>query len=361
MPGPSSAAPGAALTDLSQPGWADYETRARARLPDYVSAYYATTAGAADPDRDTRAWDRFVFRPRVLHDVSLIDTGTTVLGTPVSTPVLVAPMAQQLAAHPEGETATARGVAAAGSLLGVATLTAVPFADIGAAGAPWWVQVYVTRDRSLTVRLVERAVAAGATALLLTVDMNALLPPSVNPRDWPDGPARTRLGNLTAEELSRAGRDGVETDHSLGPDAIGWLGRISGLPVLVKGVVRGDDARRCLDAGAAGLVVSTHGGRRLGPAISAARALPEVVAAADGAEVYVDSGLRRGEHIGAALALGARAVFVGRPVLWALAAAGSDGVRTVLESLTGELSQLMVQLGAPTIADLTPDLIGETP
>ena len=119
------------------------------------------------------------------------------------------------------------------------------------------------------------------------------------------------------------------------------------------------NTRRCLDAGAAGLVVSTHGGRRLGSAISAARALPEVVAAAGGAEVYVDSGLRRGEHVAAALALGARAVFVGRPVLWALAAGGSDGVRTVIEALTGELTQLMVQLGAPTIADLTPDLIGE--
>ncbi len=338
-----------------------YEAQARARLPDYVSAYYATTAADVDPTRDTRAWEACTFRPRVLRDVSRIDTRTIVLGTPVATPVLVAPMAQQLGAHPEGEAATARGVAAAGSLLGVSTNTAVPFADIAAAGAPWWFQVYVTRDRSLTERLVERAVTAGATALLLTVDMNALLPASVNPRDWPDVPAKKRLGNLTAAELSRAGAAGVETDASITPEVIGWLARLSGLPVLVKGVVRGDDTRRCLDAGAAGLVVSTHGGRRLGLSITAARALPDVVAAADGAEVYVDSGLRRGEHVGAALALGARAVFVGRPALWALAAAGPVGVRTVIQTVTEELAHLMIQLGAPSIADLTPDLIGDRP
>lgn len=358
--------PGAAPTGTPRPepvqddAGADYEAEARRRLPDYVSAYYATTAGGGDPMRDTRAWDSLVFRPRVLRDVSLIETRTTVLGTPVSTPVLVAPMAQQLGAHAEGEAAMARGVAAAGSLLAVSTNTAVPFADVAAAGAPWWFQVYLTRDRSLTERLVGRAVMAGAKALLLTVDMNALLPSSVNPRQWPEGPASTRLGNLTADERTRAGPDGVEVDRSITPDVIGWLGRLSGLPVLVKGVVRGDDARRCLDAGAAGLIVSTHGGRRLGPSVSAARALPEVVAAAGGAEVYVDSGLRRGEHVAAALALGARAVFVGRPALWALAAAGPDGVRTVVQTLTGELANLMLALGTPRIADLTPDLIGET-
>lgn len=343
---------------MTHPADLDYEAQARALLPDYVSAYYATRAGVpVDPPEGLREWDAVRFRPRVLHDVSRVDTATTVLGTPVATPVLVAPMAQQLGAHPEGEVAMARAVAAAGSLLGVSTHTGVRFSDIAATGAPWWFQVYVTRDRSLTELLVARAVAAGARAVLLTVDMNALLPSDVNPRDWPEGVPKTRLANLTAAEKAAAGPGATETDRSITPDVVGWLREISGLPVLVKGVVRGDDTRRCLDAGASGLVVSTHGGRRMGPSVSAAEALPEVVAAAGDAEVYVDSGLRRGEHVAAALALGARAVFVGRPALWALAAAGPDAVRGVLDGLTGQLGHLMVQLGAPTTAELTSDLV----
>ena len=210
-----------------------------------------------------------------------------------------------------------RAVAATGSLLGVSTNTGLSFDTIARTGALWWFQVYVTRDRSLTETLVERAVANGARALLLTVDMMAPLPPSVNPQGWPDSPAKSRLANLTA-----------------------------------------DDARRCVDAGAAGVVVSTHGGRRLGPTTSTARALPEIVAAiGDHAEIYADSGIRSGDHIAAAIAMGARAVFIGRPALWALAAAGHEGGEQVITSLTDELARVMVQLGAASIDELTPDLI----
>lgn len=338
----------------------DFESAARDVLPDHVAAYFATGAGSgAALLEDVAAWAAVRFRPRILRDVSRVDTTTLVLGTAVRTPVLVAPMAQQLAAHPEGEAATARACAAAGTLLGVSTQTGVRFADVAAAGAPWWFQVYVTRNRSLTERLVERAVSAGARALVLTVDMNALLPSAVNPRDWPEGIGRSRLANLSADELAAAGPSGTETDASIGPEVIGWLRELSGLPVVVKGVVRADDARRCVDAGAAGLVVSTHGGRRMGPTISTARALPEVVAAVGAeVEVYADSGLRGGEHVVAALTLGARAVFVGRPALWALAAAGEDGVRTVVDALTADLAQTMVRLGAARIDALTPDLLG---
>jgi 4-hydroxymandelate oxidase len=163
-------------------------------------------------------------------------------------------------------------VATTGSLLGVSTATAVPFAEIARTGAPWWFQVYVTRDHTLTERLVERAVANGARALLLTVDMMAPLPASVNPRDWPESPAKTWLANLTADEQAAAGPAGVAFDPSINFDTIGWLRQLSGLPVVAKGVLRADDARRCVDAGAAGVVVSTHGGRRLGPTISSAQA-----------------------------------------------------------------------------------------
>jgi 4-hydroxymandelate oxidase len=235
----------------------------------------------------------------------------------------------------------------------VPTNTAVPFAAIAHTHAPWWFQVYVTRDHALTERLVERAVAHGARALLLTVDMAAGLPPSVNPRYWPDSPA---LGNLTPEEQAAAGPAGLAGDPSINLETISWLRTMSGLPVIVKGVLRADDARRCVDAGAAGLVVSTHGGRR-GSTITSARALPEIVAAIDGqAEIYADSGIRSGVHAAAAIAMGAQAVFVGRPVLWALAAVGQEGVRQVIKALSEELAYVMVQLGAGSIAELAPDL-----
>ena len=200
--------------------------------------------------------------------------------------------------------------------------------------------------------------AAGARALMLTVDMMALLPQDVNPLNWPDVPGQARMTNLTPAEIATAAPDGVRMDFNVTFDDIGWLAELSGLPVLVKGVLRGDDAAECVEAGAAGIVVSTHGGRRLGPSVSAARALPEVVKAVAGrAEVYVDSGIRNAEHVAAALTLGATGVFVGRPAMWALAARGEAGVRHVLEDLASELRLVMLQLGAPTIADLTPDLL----
>jgi 4-hydroxymandelate oxidase len=337
----------------------DFEERARALLPPHVSAYFAAIAGAGVGfDEGTADWSAVRFRPRVLRDVGSVSLSTTILGTPVRTPVLVAPMAQQVGAHPDGEVAMGRAVAATGSLLGVSTNTGVPFTAIAQTGAPWWFQVYVTRDRSLTERLVERAVANGAQALLLTVDMIIPLPAQVNPLGWPDSPAKVRLANLTADEQAAAGPAGTEIDRSINFDTIGWLRELSGLPVLVKGVLRADDARRCVDAGAAGVVVSTHGGRRLGPTASAARALPEIVAAIGNyAEIYADSGIRSGEHVAAALAMGARGVFVGRPVLWALAAAGEEGAEQVIKSLTNELAHVMIQLGTASIDELTPDLI----
>jgi 4-hydroxymandelate oxidase len=337
---------------------ADFEATARGLLPAYALAYFDATAGSGNSSAEgTAAWSAVRFRPYVLRDVTTIDTAITALGTPLRTPVMIAPMAQQQAAHAEGEIAMARAAAATGSLVAISTNMAVPFAAIGAEKAPWWYQVYVTIDRSLTELLVERAVAAGATALLLTVDMMALLPSTVNPRDWPEVPAKARMTNLTPDELATAGPDALEVDPSIGFETIGWLRRISGLPVLVKGVVRADDAIRCIDAGAVGIVVSTHGGRRLGPTISSARALAEVVAAVPQTEVYVDSGIRTGEHVAAALALGARGVFIGRPALWALAADGAAGVSQLLTAMTAELALVMKQLGVAQISDLTPELI----
>jgi 4-hydroxymandelate oxidase len=196
----------------------------------------------------------------------------------------------------------------------------------------------------------------------LTVDLNVMLPADLNPRDWPAGPGKSRLANLAPDELAAAGSVGVETDTSIGFDSVGWLREVSGLPVLVKGVLRADDARFAIDAGAAGVVVSTHGGRRMGSSVSSAYALAEVATAVgDQGEVYVDSGLRSGEHVAAALALGARAVFIGRPALWALAADGERGVEVVVEGLSRDLAQTMTQLGAASLDQLTPDLLAPDP
>jgi len=343
----------------------ELERRAAERLPEHVYDYLRATAGGPEVLLEQIAgWDAVRLRPRVLTGAGTPSTATTVLGTPVATPVLVAPMAQQVDAHPAGEAATAAGVAAAGSLLGVSTNTSVPFARIAAAGAPWWFQLYVMRERTVTAALLERAAAAGASAVLLTVDITRLRHPrpgsgvSVEPTEWRDGVTGTRLGNLTPEERALVAGDLGRIDRGLGLDAVAWTARTSGLPAVVKGVLRADDARRVVDAGAAGVLVSTHGGRGLASSIGSAAALAEVVAAVDGrAEVYADSGLRSGLHVAAALALGARAVFVGRPAMWGLATAGAEGVGAVVRGLTEELGAAMDLLGVDATTGFEPSLV----
>ena len=327
--------------------WVDeIEGRADALLPDYVAAYFRGSAGGGECLREgLAAWEDLRLRPSVLHDTSTLRTEVDVLGTRVRTPVLVAPMAQQVAAQPEGEVLTARAVVEHGSLLGLSTNTGVHFADVAATGAPWWYQVYVMQDRSLTQRLVERAAAAGARALTLTVDTTALAPalPGIEPTEWPDTYRKARVVNLT-------------------PDVIAWLREISGLPVAVKGVLTARDARRSVDAGADAVIVSTHGGRRLGTSVTSAAALPEVVAEVGAeVEVHVDSGLRAGHHVVAALALGARAVHIGRPVMWGLASGGAEGVSAVLGRLHEELVTTLRQMGVGDVADLRPADVARKP
>jgi 4-hydroxymandelate oxidase len=343
----------------------DLERRAAEVLPQFVYDYYRATAGGlAVLAEQTAAWESIRHRPRVLRDTSSPDATTTVLGTPVRTPILIAPMAQQIAADPAGETATAAAAVAAGTLLGVSTNTAVPFADIAATGAPWWFQLYVMQDRSLTEALLERAVTNGARALILTVDITGLAHPdpasgfSVEPDEWSDAAAAARLVNLTAPERERSRGSGGRIARDLGFATIEWLRERTQLPVLVKGVLRADDARRAVDAGASGVIVSTHGARGLSSAVPSAVALAEVVeAVGDRVEVYADSGIRSGLHVASALAIGARGVFVGRPVLWGLALNGADGVHGVVDALTADLRRAMDLLGAPALGDLTPDLI----
>ncbi len=325
-----------------------------------ADAYDFVSCGSGDEisvGEAESAWRRWRLRPRVLVDVAEVSAATTVLGAPVAAPFLVAPTAFHTLAHPEGEVATAAGVAAAGSLMVVSMRSTRRLEDVAAAtaGRPWWQQVYLMRDRSLTAGLVDRAAAAGASALVLTADT-----PVLGTRRRPSGraalPDEQYLVNLA--EHAAPGKDPMAysaQDPGQTTEAIGWLAGRTGLPVVVKGVLRGDDARRCLDAGAAAVIVSNHGGRQLDLAVPTARALPEVVAAVgDRCEVYVDGGVRDGTSALVALALGARAVLVGRPVYWGLAHGGAAGVAALLEALRLDLGTALALAGAPS-ADQLPD------
>jgi 4-hydroxymandelate oxidase len=286
-----------------------------------------------------------------------VELSTSLLGEPVKHPILVAPTASHSFAHPEAELATARGAARADALMVISTRSNVTLEELASAApdARRWFQVYVMRDRGWTRELMSRAAAAGCTALVLTGDtpyVGRKLRPSMATLRVPDAATANRPAAAPAHELAS------EQDPSISFDAIAWLREESGLPVVVKGVLRGDDARRCVEAGAAGVVVSNHGGRQLDGALATAAALPEVVdAIGDAAEVYVDGGIRSGTDVLRALALGARAVLVGRPVLWALAVGGADGVATVLEHLRQQLWEAAALAGAATIAEITPDLV----
>ncbi len=310
-------------------------------LPEDVRHYYA--AGAGDELSTIEAessWQQVRLRPRVLRDVSRIDTGLDLLGSRLGTPVLAGPTAAHGLAHPDGEIATARGTASAGSLLVLSSRSSRPVEKVPA--GPWWFQTYVLRDRQLTLDLACRAAQAGASAVVLTGDTPYL----------GDRRGATRI------DLLGAGSADSEQDPSAGLELIEQLRVTTGLPVVVKGVLRGDDADACLSAGAAGVVVSNHGGRQLDRAVTTCAVLAEVVAAVAGrGPVLVDGGLRCGLDVLCALALGADAVLLGRPILWALATGGALGVEQCLRSLTDDLSAVMGLAGAASLAQVSSDLV----
>lgn len=349
---------------------ADVERLALDRLPQATADYFA---GAAEDEVTLRAnrvaFERLFLRPRYLVDVSRISPATTVLGTPVDLPVLVAPTGFQRLAHPDGEIATARAAAAAGTVMILSTFSTVSLEEVAAASAgARWFQLYVHRDRGLTRDLVQRAAAAGYRALVLTVDVPMI---GRRERDVRNGfalPPSMRVANFDLAHSDAlheaAGGSGLAQfveglrEPSFSWRDVEWLGTLSSLPILLKGILRGDDARRSLDHGVRGVIVSNHGGRQLDGAIPGIEALPEVVAAVDGqVEVYVDGGVRRGTDVIKALALGARAVLIGRPVVWGLSWAGAEGIERVFALLRQELETAMGLCGAPTVADLTRDLL----
>jgi len=338
------------------------ERLAAERLEPGVLGYFAGGAGDEETLRESReAWRRWRLVPRVLTDVSAVTTRCELLGGPVSAPILVAPTAFHRLLHPEGEVATARAAAAAGTVFCHSTLATMAPPEV-AAGAPparRWCQLYCFRDGGVTRALWEHALAAGYEAIVLTVDA----PPAGNrerdPRTGFAVPADLRVPSLDA--ACGPGQELTMTevfdalDYSLDWDDFGDLVAETGVPVLLKGVIDPEDAARAVEHGAAGVVVSNHGGRQLDRCLATAEALPAVVDAVAGrSAVLVDGGIRRGVDAAIALALGADAVLVGRPVLWGLALEGEEGVRRVLEKLNHELELVLALCGLAAPGDLAP-------
>ena len=310
----------------------DYEREAEQRIP---PAHWGYIAGGANDEltvgANRAAFDRILIGYRTMVDVTTRSLATTVLGTPLSMPVLVAPTAMQKLAHSDGECATARASRKAGTLMVTSTTATTSLREvIGASPGPMWFQLYLYQDRGKSKALIEEAVRSGYTGVMLTVDA-----PLLGRRERDIRSGFTLPSHLTIANAADAGMAVVPEaspdasglmlhfrslhDAAVLPKDIAWVREVSGLPVVVKGIVRGDDATRAVEHGASAIVVSNHGGRQLDTSIPSIMALPDVVAAVGGqAEVYVDGGIRRGTDVVKALALGARAVLIGRPVLWSM-------------------------------------------
>jgi len=345
---------------------ADFDALEQAARSRMSSAAFAFCAAGADDEitanENGLAWRRLRLRPRILCDVADIDTRVTVLGAPLAAPIMVAPSGRHRLFHPDGEVATARGAAAADTAFVLATNATAKIEDVARerANAPHWFQLYLS-DRALAEGLIDRTASAGFTALVVTADMPVYGSSPRAARDPLHPSSDIRNINLPGAPIARNTYDqsfaGTVT-YPVTLKDLEWVVRRSPMDVIVKGVLRGDDAARCIGAGAKGVIVSNHGGRHLDTAIATADALPEIIAAIGGkAEVYVDGGIRRGTDVLKALALGARAVLVGRPILWGLAVDGADGVRRVLDHLRTELVRTMALMGVASITEISPDLV----
>jgi 4-hydroxymandelate oxidase len=372
--------PTGAAEDVPQPGApgdhkplepvkvADFQALAAAKLPKATYDYIAT--GSADEitlRENVAAFQRIRILPPLLTGVANADLSTTVLKQAIRLPILLAPVAGQQMYHPQGALAAARAAAAVGTVYGVSSSVGHSVEEVAEASrGPKWFQLYVPKDRMVARRLVERTERAGYQAIIVTVDMG----------EWKDADRRNRFA-LPKEVLIKHLRDIGFTqitnamsyqevldfnaqawDLALSWDFFDWLRSITKLPLLIKGVLRKEDATKAVSLGLDGIVVSNHGGRRLDGMPATIEMLPEIVAAVGGrAEVYMDGGVRRGTDVLIALALGARAVLIGRPYAWALGADGEAGVRKVLDLLREELLNAMVATGCAKVSDIQPTLL----
>ncbi|MFN2589775.1 MAG: alpha-hydroxy acid oxidase [Actinomycetota bacterium] len=335
----------------------EFERAARDRLPEMVFDYFA--GGAGDEwtlAENRRALGRWLLRPRILNDVSNVDLATSVLGQSIPFPIVLAPTALQRMAHRDGELATARAAKSLGALMILSTISTFSMEEVAAVGVDRWFQLYVHKDRGLTEELVRRAVDSGYGAIVLTVDAPFLGRRYRDERNRFSLPPGIALANLASVDVPRSeGSDlfayfAAELDPGVTWRDIEWLRALSTLPVVLKGILTEEDAILGVEAGVDAVVVSNHGGRQLDGVPASIDALPAVAGAVEGrAEVLVDGGIRSGADVLKALALGARAVLIGRPYLWGLAVDGEAGVRRILELLRDELRLAAALAGCASV------------
>ncbi|MBO1057717.1 MAG: alpha-hydroxy-acid oxidizing protein [Dolichospermum sp. JUN01] len=362
------------MNSLSAINLFGYEQLAKEHLSQMAFDYYSSGAWDEVTLRDNlAAFTRVKLRPKMLVDVSKINLTTQVLGESLQLPLLIAPMAFQCLADPEGEIATALAAADAGVGMVLSTLATKSLEEVATvANGLQWFQLYIHKDQGLTQALVQRAYTAGYKAICLTVDAPMLgkrerdqrneftLPPGLHPAnltnisglDIPQAPGESGLLTYFAQQINPA----------VTWQDLEWLQSLSPLPLVVKGILRADDAVRAVEYGAQAIVVSNHGGRQLDGAIASLDALPDIIAAVDGkAEVLLDGGIRRGTDILKALAYGAKAVLIGRPVLWGLAVAGKIGVSHIISLLQDELNLAMALSGCASLGDIDSSLVSQLP
>jgi 4-hydroxymandelate oxidase len=353
----------------------EFAIAVQSRLPSDVWDYLQGGSGSeATVAANLAAFGRLALRPRTLVDVTECDLTATLLGSPLAFPVAIAPMAFQRLAHPDGEVAVAAAAREAGTLVIASTFASRTFEEISAAAdGAWWLQVYWLRERGALSTVLRRAVDAGCRGFMLTVDAPRIsrrlrdirngftLPPGITAVNVPAS-AMTEVHEHSAGSSALRRHANSQLDASITWADLAWLRAQSALPLALKGIVTGEDAATAVGHGVDAIVVSNHGGRQLDGAIASMDALPEVVAAVAGAiPVLVDGGVRSGVDVFRALAVGARAVLVGRPVLWGLAHDGAAGVGAVLRLLREELSEAMALAGRPAIADIDPGAVCAVP
>lgn len=348
----------------------EYESAAKELIDPVAFDYFSSGANDEITLKENQAaFARVLLYPRMLRDVSTRSMETRVLGQKISLPVLIAPMAFQKMAHKEGELGTMQAANQSGSIMVLSTLSTCTIEEVaGQAKDNLWFQLYVYRDRGLTRSLVERAEAAGCKALVLTVDSPMLGRREKDVRNGFSLPEGLSAANLIQQGVDalpgKVGESGLAAyiaslyDQSLSWKDLEWLQSISKMPVLVKGVLRADDAKLALEHGAAGIIVSNHGGRQLDTVPATIEALPYIIEAVDGkVEVLLDGGIRRGTDVLKALALGAKAVLLGRPILWGLALRGAAGALGVLQLLAAELDLAMALAGVKKLDEISTDLL----